>query len=86
MSLCVCSLEVTLEKQREGVEWTSLKEEEGASEDGTSSGLPLRGPVTDALSSEELEELKKKVAEITGSNKEVKTTQNRCTCTCTCPT
>ena len=56
-----CSLEVSLEKEREG-HWASLKattEGEGA----TASEIPLRGPVADQLSSEELEELKRKISE-----------------------
>ena len=56
-----CSLEVSLEKESEG-QWTSLTAEEGGDE---GRGLPLRGPVADQLSSEELEELKRKVAEAT---------------------
>jgi hypothetical protein len=62
------TLEVSLEKQREGLEWPSLKEEgegeEGVSKDGTA-GVPLHGPVTDQLSPTELAELQKKIAEAT---------------------
>ena len=59
---------MSLEKQREGLEWPSLKGEgegeEGVSKDGTA-GVPLHGPVTDQLSPTELAELQKKIAEAT---------------------
>ena len=59
------SLEVSLEKQQGGVEWPSLREEgEGMSGEGTA-GVPLRGPVADQLSAAKLEELQKKIAEVT---------------------
>ena len=61
-----CRLEVTLEKERGGLEWPSLREKEGegAGREGMSE-LPLREPVLDQLSQEELEELKKKLADAT---------------------
>lgn len=61
-----CSLEVVLEKQRVG-EWTKLTAEEEECMSEGSSELPLRGPVADQLSEEELTELKRKVAEATKS-------------------
>lgn len=54
------SLEVSLEKEREG-EWVSL-----LSGEGEASGVPqLRGPVEEQLSSEELRDLRRGVAEAT---------------------
>ena len=70
-----CSLEVSLEKQRES-EWASLTAEE---ED---EGLPLRGTVAEQLSEEELAELKRKLSEATKSkvshNERIQTVDSSC--------
>lgn len=49
-----------LEKQREQ-EWPSLREER----EGGAADLPLRGPVADQLSQQELEDLQRKISEAT---------------------
>lgn len=50
-----------LEKQRE-LEWPSLREDEKESE-GEAAGLPLRGPVANQLSQQQLEDLQRKISE-----------------------
>lgn len=55
----MCRLEVSLEKQRPGLEWSTLTEQ-------PEEGQLLRGPVTEQLSEEELKELERKLA---GSSK-----------------
>ena len=67
----VCfSLEVSLEKEREG-EWDHLLTGEG---EGERCGIPLRGPV---LSSEELETLEKNIAMATNEVKYIHLPQLR---------
>ena len=51
----MCRLEVSLEKQRPGLEWPTLTEQ-------LEQGQLLRGPVTEQLSEEELKELERKLA------------------------
>ena len=72
------SLEVSLEKQREG-EWTSLTAEE---EEEEGAGLPLRGPVAEQLSEEELAELKRRVSEATKNKVNFKTLHDRQNAVC----
>lgn len=65
--LCMCSLEVSLEKQRGGMEWPNLREEEEEGSGKVAAGLPLQGPVSDQLSQQELEELRKKITKASKS-------------------
>ena len=50
---------MSLEKEREG-EWERLLTGE-ADDEGERSAIPLRGPVAEQLSSEELEKLRKRI-------------------------
>ena len=65
---------MSLEKEKEG-QWTTLTVQEGEGEGGSDS-TSVRGPVADQLSSEELQDLRRKVAEATKEVNHTKQSHN----------